>query len=284
MSMQHTKFAECEVAFRAATRVGSLMCFGAGLLLLWACAHVPTQRETEGALAHYDLGIYVQQTNPQAALYEFNQALALNPRLTEAVHAKAVLFHLAFRRPGEAEALYREALRQKPGYSEAKVNFGNLLAEQGRHAEAVALYEEALNDLMYPTPYLARANLGWAYFQAGNAGLAQANLRQAIAQNPSFCLAYFMLSSVYKTQGNLLAACEQLEMFAMHCPEHADAHRQHGTCLQELQKLKEAAQAFKDCISKATATEEMLRRSCQRSLEALLKMSTETEAFISIGE
>jgi Tfp pilus assembly protein PilF len=252
------------------------------LLLLLACRHTPTQREIEGALVHYDLGIYAQQTNPQAALYEFEQALALNPQLTEAVHAKAVLFHLSFRRPGEAEALYREALRQKAGYSEAKVNLGNLLAEQGRFAEAVALYEEALNDLMYPTPYLARANLGWAYFQSGNFELAQTSLRQSMVQNPSFCLAYFMLSSVYKAQGALSAACEQLEMFAKHCPEHADAHRQHGACLLELQNPQGAAEAFGACVDKATAAEEALKRSCQRSLEALHKAPAEPEAFISI--
>ena len=235
-------------------------------------------------MAHYDLGIYAQQTNPQAALYEFNQALALNPRLTEALHAKAVLFHLAFRRASEAEALYREALRQKPGYSEAKVNLGNLLAEEGRHAEAIALYEEALNDLMYPTPYLARSNLAWAYFQTGNWGLAQANLRQSIAQNPSFCLSYFMLSSVYKARGELSAACEQLESFARHCPEHADAHRHYGRCLLELQKTQEAKKAFHECMARATISEEALRRSCQRSLESLSKAPIAAEAFISIEE
>jgi len=256
------------------------MCF----LLSLACKHLPTQREEEGALAHYDLGIYAQRTNPQAALYEFNQALALNPRLTEAVHAKAVLFHLSFRRPGEAEALYKEALRQKPGYSEAKVNFGNLLAEQGRHAEAIALYEEALNDLMYPTPYLARANLGWTYFQAGKLEWAQANLRQSIAENPSFCLAHFMLSSVYKAQGHLSAACERLEMFARHCPEHADAHRQHGSCLLELQKPREAEEAFVACVAKATLAEEAIQRSCQRSLESIAREPIESTAFISVKE
>jgi len=264
------------------------MCLGMWLALSFACVHSPTQREMEGALVHYDLGIHAQQTNPQAALYEFNQALALNPQLAEAVHAKAVLLHLAFRRPAEAEALYKEALQQKPGYSEAKVNFGNLLAEQGRHTEAIVLYEEVLNDLMYLTPYLARANLGWAYFQSGNLGLAKTNLRQSIAQNPSFCLAYFMLASVYKAQGDLPAVCEQLEMFAVHCPEHADAHRQYGTCLQEIQKPKEAAEAFEACVAKATAAEEALRRSCQRSLVALptarTNSATDSEAFISVRE
>jgi Tfp pilus assembly protein PilF len=254
------------------------------LLFLFACKHLPTQREKEGALAHYDLGIYAQQTNPQAALYEFNQALALDSELTEAVHAKAVLFHLSFRRFGEAEALYREALRQKAGYSEAKVNLGNLLAEQGRHAEAIALYEETLNDLLYFTPYLAQANLGWAYFQSGNFELAQANLLKSLAQNSSFCLAYFMLSSVYKAQGALSAACEQLEMFARHCPEHADAHRQYGMCLLELEKPREAAEAFGVCVAKTTDAKGAILRSCQQSLEALLHASMETGAFISIQE
>lgn len=233
---------------------------------------------------HYDLGIYAQQTNPQAALYEFNQALALDPQLAEATHAKAVLFHLSFRRVGEAEALYRGALRQKEGYSEAKVNLGSLLAEQGRHTEAIALYEEVLDDLLYPTPYLARANLGWAYFQLGNFELAQANLLGALAQNASFCLAYFMLSSVYKAQGNLSAACERLGMFAKHCPEHADAHRQYGVCLLEKEDAQKAAEAFASCVDKATDAQEAIQRSCRQSLEALGKMPLATEAFISVEE
>ncbi|MCL2011195.1 MAG: social motility TPR repeat lipoprotein Tgl [Cystobacterineae bacterium] len=268
------------VVLRRGACVGLGVCF----LFLFACKHFPTQREREGALAHYDLGIYAQQTSPQAALYEFEQALALDPQLTEAVHAKAVLFHLSFKRPVEAEAFYREALRQKAGYSQAKVNLGNLLAEQGRYEEAIALYEEVLDDLMYSTPYLARANLGWAYFQSGNFELAQRNLHQSLAQNPSFCLAYFMLSSVYKAQGELLSACEQLEMFARHCSEYADAHRQHGSCLLELQKPQEAAQAFEACVAKATDAEEATKRSCQQSLEAPAKAWVEPEAFISIKE
>src|SRR5687768_3763771 len=117
-------------------------------LLLTAAAfkHVPSEKELQSAQIHYDLGVQVQQRDPQAAYLEFEKAIAQDPTLAEAHNAIAILLHLAFQRHEEAITHYKQALAIRPTFSEAKTNLANLYLDQKRYDEAIRLYQEALND------------------------------------------------------------------------------------------------------------------------------------------
>ena len=41
---------------------------------------------------------------------------------------------------------------------------------RGSYDEAIKLYEQALNDMLYATPYIAQGNLGWALYKKGDDG------------------------------------------------------------------------------------------------------------------
>ncbi|HXN40990.1 MAG TPA: social motility TPR repeat lipoprotein Tgl, partial [Myxococcaceae bacterium] len=172
-------------------------------LLGLGCSHVPTEREQRGAEIHYDLGVNAQQAGEmRSALAEFETALTLDPGFAEAHNAIALLLSNAFGRPEEAIAHLNKALEIRPTFSEAKVNLGVVLSQQGRYDAAIKLFEEALNDMRYPTPYFAEGNLGWALYKKGDTKMALDHIRAAVTIEPKFCQGYRNLGIIESESGN----------------------------------------------------------------------------------
>jgi type IV pilus assembly protein PilF len=239
--------------------------------VLTACVHVPTEQERQGAEAHYDLGINAQNAGDvRSALKEFEQSLQLDDNFAEAHNAIAVLLHLSFDRKDEAETHYKRAIEIRPTFSEAKVNLGNLYLDEGRLDQAIALYNQALNDMLYPTPYIAETNLGWAYFKKGDSARALEHLRAAVTTNPSFCLGYKDLGLVQDAKGDLMAACTQFTRFAETCPTAAEAHQLKGSCEARLGRPEQARASFEACVSNAKEpAQARLKEECQRLRDGL---------------
>jgi tetratricopeptide (TPR) repeat protein len=239
--------------------------------VLAACVHVPTEKERQGAEAHYDLGINAQSSGDvRGALREFEESLKLDDDFAEAHNAIAVLLHLSFDKKDEAEKHYRRALEIRPSFSEAKVNLGNLYLDQGRLDEAIDLYQQALNDMLYATPYIAETNLGWAYFKKGNTPQAIAHLRAAVTTNPEFCLGYKDLGLVHDARGDLAAACTEFGRFVDACPKVAEAYQLRGSCQVRQGRAAEARASFDACVENATgAAQTKVRDECVRLRDRL---------------
>jgi len=239
--------------------------------VLGSCVHIPTDKERQGAEAHYDLGINAQASGDvRGALKEFEESLKLDPDFADAHNAIALLLHLSFDRKDEAEKHYKQALEIRPNFSEAKVNLGNLYLDQGRLDEAITLYEQALNDMLYATPYIAETNLGWAYFKKGNSAQAIEHLRAAVTQNPSFCLGYKDLGLVQDARGDLAGACTEFRRFVQACPKVAEAHQLLGSCLVRQGRASEARASFDACVENANdAPQQRVREQCIRLRDGL---------------
>lgn len=237
------------------------------VLILAGCKHVPTEKERQGAQIHYDLGVQSQQSDPQQAFKEFESALELDPEFTEAHNALGVVLHLAFRRLDEAVKHYKRALELRPTFSEAKTNLANVYLDQKRYDEAIKLYEEALNDMLYPTPYIAQGNLGWALYKKGEANKGIDQIKAAVTTNPKFCLGYKNLGIIFEERGQQDDACVQLGKYREQCPDVADAYFREGRCLASQGHTDRAKQAFEECISKSTG--DQLRDDCQRLKDQL---------------
>ena len=236
-----------------------------------SCVHVPTDKERQGAEAHYDLGVSAQQAGDvRSALGEFEESLKLDDDFAEPHNAIAVLLHLSFDRKAEAEKHFKRAIEIRPAFSEAKVNLGNLYLDQGRLDEAIALYEQALNDMLYPTPYIAEANLGWAYFKKGNSTQALEHLRAAVTTNPQFCLGYKNLGLVQDSRGDLAGACTEFGRFVNACPKEAEAHQLLGSCQVRQGRAAEARASFDACVENATTPpQQRMREQCIRLRDGL---------------
>lgn len=222
------------------------------VLLTAGCRHVPTAKEREAAEIHHDLGVQAQQAGRvQEALSEYRKSLELDPDYPEAHNALGVLLHLSFGRPAEALEHYKKALEVRPTYSEAKTNMANVHLDQGRYDEAIKLYEEVLNDMLYPTPYFAHGNMGWAYYKKGNVDRAVESIKAAVTLSPGFCLGYKNLGIIYSETGKTEEACRQFTRYRETCPEVADAYLREGVCQANLGQLDAARESFNTCEAKA---------------------------------
>ncbi|MBK7859585.1 MAG: social motility TPR repeat lipoprotein Tgl [Archangiaceae bacterium] len=253
----------------SASAIGKL--FGSFVLawgwLLLSCAHVATEKEQREAQAHYDLAANMMQKEPQAALIELDRALALDPDMPEANNARGVLLHLAFNHPEDAIASYRKALQVRPAFSECKVNLGNVYLDQKRYDEAIPLYREALNDMLYPTPFVAQGNLGWALYKKGDTEQALSSIKSAVTLNPKFCLGYRNLGTIYDEKGAVDDACHAYGKFRELCPEVADAYLREGVCLAKKGDLAGAHKSLQGCLEKSRVDSE--REDCRRLKEGL---------------
>ncbi len=237
-------------------------------LLGLGCSHVPTEKEQRGAEIHYDLGVNAQQAGEmRSALAEFETALSLDPGFAEAHNAIALLLSNAFGRPEEAIAHLNKALEIRPTFSEAKVNLGVVLSQQGRYDAAIKLFEEALNDMRYPTPYFAEGNLGWALYKKGDTKIALDHIRAAVTIEPKFCQGYRNLGIIESESGNTEEACRHFGSYRQRCPEAPDAYYREGACLAKLGQREAAKQALNTCLSKSP--NEGLKNDCRKLMEQL---------------
>lgn len=239
-------------------------------LALAGCRRIPTEKERQGAEIRYELGIQAQQGgNVKEAFVEFQRALELDPDYPEANNAMAILLHLAFRKPQEAIQYYRRALEVRPNFSEARTNLANVYLDLGSYDEAIRLYEESLNDMLYPTPYIAQGNRGWALYKKGEVQRGIEGIKASVTTNPSFCLGYRNLGLIYAEQGEAEESCRHYARYREACAEMAEAWMREGVCQARIGKVEQARQSFTTCEAKARPGEQALKEDCQRLREAL---------------
>ncbi len=226
----------------------SAFCLSA--LFCVGCVHADAS-EREQSLLHSELAVQNLVREPQLALKEAEKALEFDSENADAWHIKALVLHHSFTRLEEAQAAYAKALELKKPFSEARTNLGNLYMDQKRYDDAIAQYQMALDDVMYPTPYIPKGNMGWAWYKKGDNKQAINLLKEAISMNPKFCLGELWLGQVYEGQDKSSESCKYFARFREHCPERADAWQRDGLCLSNAGDKQAAAKAFDACIEKA---------------------------------
>lgn len=172
------------------------------------------QNPSFNADTHYAAGRLAEsQGNPQRAIQQYEQAIALNPThpgahyriamvLTEQRQLDAAIdawkryvevsgetpaawnnlaycFEIAGRLD-DAEGTYKIAIARDGSYPQARVNYGLMLARQQRNDEARAQLSAVL------TPAAVEYNLGSVQEQLGRMDLARAAYLKALELNPRF--------------------------------------------------------------------------------------------------
>lgn len=221
------------------------------LALASACVHVPTAKDREGAEVHHDLAVIaMQQGRAQEALKEFQEALSLNPDLAEAHNGLGLIYHWSFGRLADAKKEFEKALELKPNYPEAMNNLGVLFADMGEHKAAQALFEKALADPLYATPYIAQVNLGWSLHAQGRSPQGEQLIRAALQVRPDYCMGHRQLARVLEAGGRAEDATTSWEKFAKYCPEEPEALYHAGIIAEHKGRVADAAKAWRTCIEK----------------------------------
>jgi protein O-mannosyl-transferase len=143
--------------------------------------------------------------------------------------------------------LYRHALAIAPGSNLATNNLAADLADTGRYQEAMALEQRILaRDLNYP---LARYNLGYCQYRAGNFDDARRNLTRAITISPGEPEAYVYLGLTDYRTGHLPEAAVNLRRAVEIIPENARYRFTYGMMLKALGDVAGARTEFQSALA-----------------------------------
>ena len=132
-------------------------------------------RRATSAVDHYERGLALETTDPDAAMTAYARAIAGRPDLADAYNNLGRLHHDRGEL-GAAESLYRIAICAAERVARYWFNLGVALEDQSRHAEAIAAYERALE----LDGSLADAHFNLARQLERAAGGSELQLRRAV--------------------------------------------------------------------------------------------------------
>ncbi len=138
------------------------------------------------------------------ALQEFQKALAINPRDSEAIKGMAGAY-VRMGRIQDAEDSYKRAIALKPGYWDGYNSLGFFYYNQKRYADAIKQFERVIQ--LTPDNAAAHSSLGGQFQNVGDYQKAEEEFKKSIALAPSY-EAYANLGSLYEMQKRYAESAE----------------------------------------------------------------------------
>lgn len=228
----------------------------------------------------FELGVGLMNENSlPMAFQHLLEAVQLDPSNAEAHNVLGVLYTARhnFREAEEhlsrAVALTAETdLDLRPSLRpEIQNNIGVLYLEQEQYDRAIREFESATANLLYTTPYLAWANLGFAHYKKQNYPEAVRALTQSVTLQRDFCLGYLRLGQTYLAMRDFENAEQALthvvEVPNTTCNRTQEAWQMRGEARAQLGHSEDATADFERCVE--LAAESDVGRACRRYLETL---------------
>jgi tetratricopeptide (TPR) repeat protein len=144
------------------------------------------------------------------------------------------------------EALMRRRLEKYPGDFLAQYNLAASLQSNGKTAEAIALYEQAL--AADPKNATAHNSLASALLMQDQTTEAITELREALRLDPGYLNAHYNLARALAASGELSAAAAEYSAFLARQPADADAQAGLGTVLFKQRGFVEALEHFRAAV------------------------------------
>jgi Tfp pilus assembly protein PilF len=259
------------------------------MIAMTACGPVTSHVDVEASDKQYLLGAdYFQKGMVGPALEELLKSVQLNPDNADAHNLLGLVFlrkaaeseDIATRvqcLKGEelrlekdqmeeqfkkAEAEFKKAVALKQSFSEALNNLAVVALHFGRYDDAIDAEQKALANIVYREPFAAQGNLGLAYLNKKDLARAAQALRQALFDQPQFCVGRFRLAKVYSEQGEWEQAAAELEKVTgdKACPIQ-EAYHLAGMVALHRQEREKAAALFDRCVGLAQRS--CLARECK---------------------
>lgn len=151
-----------------------------------------------------------RQGQTQAAVQDFQQAIAVNPQDADGYYNLGATYHYAGKQSGDrqqlaqAEQLYNRCLDLSPDNVDCHRALAVLLVETGRSDKAFTLLEGWAN--RNPRDADAKIELARMYEEFGDRITAEKNLTEAVALNPTNARAWAALGSLRERNGQLAQA------------------------------------------------------------------------------
>jgi type IV pilus assembly protein PilF len=184
-----------------------------------ATTNIKAQKQREEVLR--DLGeAYYKQGDYTLALKEFLKAEELYPD-DPFLQNDLGLTYKAKKRLDLAAKHFKKALDIKPDYAPAKNNLGTVYLDKKEWDTAIKYFKEVSENMLYATPHIALANLGWAYHNKKEFTLSETYYLKALDLDPKFINAQRGLGLTYIAMGRSSEAKEILEKAVKDYPKFA---------------------------------------------------------------
>jgi type IV pilus assembly protein PilF len=269
-----------------------------------SCVHGPSEQTLAEGRGHYEAAVAVLgEANKAEAAGDMPQRdFKYREALQELINAEkktpdddamhllmAQVYFLGFRRHDDAivhleraivlraQHAATDAAPAEREYPEAEQTLGVVLVDKGTPEAALAHFEKARTNLLYPTPYYAEQELGTALYKLGRHDQAAQHLNLAIQQQPDLCGAYTRLAEVEAARGRDPDLQRVLGEFLTRCDSDRLRNNVRGLLAPAWFKLgesrlrtgmkNEAIDAFRTCASRFPG--DVAGQECARRLELL---------------
>jgi tetratricopeptide (TPR) repeat protein/peroxiredoxin len=193
--------------------------------------------------------VYFQRGYFDQAEASFRLALQDNPASAEALYGLGSVY-LKQQKTSEARDTFESAIKLHASYPDtlpnAWNNIGLLTAREGRSAEAIPYFQEALR--LSPDHLVALENLGNAYRQQKQWDEARKVLERAVAVGPQDPEANYSLGMVFAQLDDSDRAYEYLQRALKFRPGYPEALNNLGVLYLRTQRRDEAVASFEACI------------------------------------
>src|ERR1700761_1095383 len=125
---------------------------------------------------------------------------------------------------------------------QARLGHGVVLQQQGRKGEASRIFEEVLQEA--PENFHARYFLAMMALEAGDLAGGIAQLRQAIASDPTQAVAHRNLGRALQKRGAPEEAVTAFAAAVALAPDDSEARMDHAHALKRANRLSEAMAAY----------------------------------------
>ena len=168
------------------------------------------------SISEFNLGLDALSHNDfRVALAHAQRAVELDKESSRALYLTSAVY-LAFCnglrgfadpdcRLADAEKFARRTIKAAPTYPDAQNLLGEILIDEKRFPEAIAVLKPLTTDPSYTSIHLAWGNLGWAQVQSGDVDSGIVSLKNSVTE-PRFCLGFYRLGMAFEMKGNLAEA------------------------------------------------------------------------------
>jgi Tfp pilus assembly protein PilF/peroxiredoxin len=198
--------------------------------------------------------VYFQRGYLDQAEASFKLALNDNPSSAEALYGLGSVY-LKQEKDREAQESFERAIKLRVSYPDtlpnAWNNLGLLATREGRTADAIPYFEEALR--LSPDHLIALENLGNAYRQQKRWDEARKVLERAVAVGPQDPEANYSLGMVFAQLDDSDRAYDYLQRALKLRPAYPEALNNLGVLYLRTRRGDEAVASFEECIRVAPA-------------------------------
>jgi len=198
--------------------------------------------------------VYFQRGYLDQAEASFKLALDDDPSSAEALYGLGSVY-LKQEKSREARESFERAIKLRVSYPDtlpnAWNNLGLLATREGRTADAIPYFEEALR--LSPDHLIALENLGNAYRQQKRWDEARKVLERAVAVGPKDPEANYSLGMVFAQLDDSDRAYEYLQRALQLRPAYPEALNNLGILYLRTRRRDEAVASFEECIRAAPA-------------------------------